>query len=666
MADDIQLGLKLSLKEFFASLQQAGKLTVAEVKKINEMMTQVKSTPLTVDQSKLKESEAAINRLKESYYLLSLGEQDAAEKAMQFIQSQQLSANQTDQLIQSLQNEARTLELNSTEYRAVNNSIQGLILAKQKLAMSTNFSTASNKQLAGSMDQVKTYSQNMNMAIMQGGYALGDAAMIGVNFRFALMGIGNNIPFVIQGLMAAKNEASQMGKTLGQVAMQSIKGPGGILLAVNAVMFAMQVLPGLFDDGTQAIEKQKDAVEELTKEYEKLTRAQIGHYLVDLKKLLQEFEDKYPSKTETQFSLTRVFGGQSPLYKGNVSDEKRFGSDAEEVRGIKEKISLLERELLYKGDIEEADLRIRDNQEKLKNLTKDNFALIVNGAKSYKEAYDTLDKLIKADQNLFKDTKPQKSVLDNLIESTEELTKKLRQVEDQIKKTTDPHDRVLLFKLKFELQNKLGTGTEDIDEINRLINEAALGMGDEQLGNVSTYGPSSIWGTGAGGTNQELKLLAEKNKLLREQKTIWQDMREVVYDAGRTMVSAWTSSFNLIKRNQTMVEQLINTVARAIGEFLTLKAITTIVNFLTAGFGGASGGASAAPSGPAGGGGIFTKSLGSGGSFDYAGAVATRGSLYTGGGSYVKEVPYVVETKAAGRDLKIILKRQNEFDKGYR
>ncbi len=651
MADDIQLGLKLSIKDFITAWQQAGKIAVDEVKKVNQQLA-----PMTVDQSRLKESEVAVQRLKEGYYLLSLGEEEAAEKAMLFIQSQQLSINQTDQLIQSMQNELRTLTLGTAEYKAVSTSLQGLIIAKQKLAFANDATSISNTQLAATTKQVNTGSTNMNMAIMQSGYILNDASMIAVNFRMALMGVANNIPMVVQGIMAAKNEASGMGKTLGQVAMQSIKGPGGILLAVNGLLLALQLLPGLFADGTEEIKEQREEIEKLTKEYEKLSAKQIGHYLTDLDNKLSEFERKHPSRTETSFSLTRIFGGQSPVFQSNVSDEKRFGDDYEEVKIIKEKISLLERELLYRGKREEADIRLEANQRKLKELNEKNFALIVEGAKSFEEAETTLQKWIKADQKILeteKEIKKNRPLLD--IETDAELLKQLEFVNKKLKDINlSKREAHQWDKLRIEIEEKL----------YGVVGKSRDSKPYKFEGEGFTRSPEAFGSDLAGTTREELKILQEKNKLLKEQKTIWQEMREVIGDAAKAAVTAWTSSMNLIRRNQTMLEQFINALGRAIMEYLTLKAITTAINFITGLLGGGGGGAAVGvPAVPSGG--IITKPVDGG--YGFASQLANRNLGFAGGGGgQIIQVPYIAETIASGRNIKLVLRRQDQFDRGYR
>lgn len=371
------------------------------------------------------------------------------------------------------------LTLDGTQTQATlkltNDQVEKLKTSVGQLTNSQGQLTKSQTQLGHSQLKVATGSSSMNMAIMQSGYILNDASMIAVNFRMALMGVANNVPMVIQGLMQAKDQASGMGKTLGQVAMQSIRGPGGILLAVNALFLALQLIPGLFDDGTKAIEKQKDEVKKLTNEYEKLSRAQLGHYLVDLKKQLKEFEDKYPAKTQTAFNLTRVFGGLSPVYETTASNDDRFGDASGEVKNIEEKISLIQRELFYKGDIEEANIRIAATQRKLNNLTKENFAIVVSGAKSYDEAVKTLNDWIKADQQFVSGkttTKLKESILGK--ESSAALLKQLKQIDAEMKAINNPEDDdyIKLQKERIAVVNKL---TNDAEKLIKLIDENSRG-----------------------------------------------------------------------------------------------------------------------------------------------------------------------------------------------
>ncbi len=160
----------------------------------------------------------------------------------------------------------------------------------------------------------------MNNAIGQMGWALGDADMFIVNFRMGMMSIANNIPMVVRGLIDAKTAASGAGKSLGALAMESIMGPGGVMLAINGLMFLLNVLPGLFSDSTKKIEDQSKKVDELAESYKNLTIAQLSRKKSDIESELSEMTSE----------MTKKYGGVLSIFT-NLPLVSSFGkmSDAE-------------------------------------------------------------------------------------------------------------------------------------------------------------------------------------------------------------------------------------------------------------------------------------------------------------------------------------------------
>lgn len=144
--------------------------------------------------------------------------------------------------------------------------------------------------------------QKMNIGYMQASYAIGDMSAGIQNFRMGLMGVANNIPMIIQQFMAAKAEVDainakleegQKKATMGQVLIKSFSGMGGILISVNALMTALQVVIALMNSKSTGesqysleayFKRAQDALEKL-KGYTEDYMAKIGEAEVEGKKL---------------------------------------------------------------------------------------------------------------------------------------------------------------------------------------------------------------------------------------------------------------------------------------------------------------------------------------------------------------------------------------------
>lgn len=157
----------------------------------------------------------------------------------EYITSQNLSTETIENSVRALELEIKTLAVNSDAW-------------KQKVTASVNLRSALSNITAGQSgfnSAVRSGlpgTNQMNMAIMQFGYALNDAQMFMVNARMGMMGIANNIPMIVQNFMLAKNAAGESATAL-QLITKSIMGGGGLIIGINALMFAMQFLPGLLD-----------------------------------------------------------------------------------------------------------------------------------------------------------------------------------------------------------------------------------------------------------------------------------------------------------------------------------------------------------------------------------------------------------------------------------
>lgn len=228
----------------------------------------------------------------------------------------------------------------------------------------------------------------MNQTMGQLGWAIGDANMFLVNFRMGMMSVANNIPMVVQGLVAARAHAISTGESFKVLAMQSLMGGGGLMLAINGLMFLLTALPHLFGDTTEAVKDQADEIKKLKNEYAGLTLAQLDYYMSSVEEKISEIEAKAgPRKivTEGKFSS----GLNQTIYTDRKqTDEELYGEQYQSYKLYLEKREMLRAQMAKKGQLAELQDQLRLNEKKLEDLGEGNFGLLVPGAKSLQDAQD--------------------------------------------------------------------------------------------------------------------------------------------------------------------------------------------------------------------------------------------------------------------------------------
>lgn len=342
--------------------------------------------------------------------------EDSVKSISEFISSQNLSTETIQNSIRALDLEINTLAVNSDAW-------------KQKTAASVNLRSALANLTAGQFgynQSVKTglpgISQ-MNMAIMQTGYVMNDAQMFLVNFRMGMMGISNNIPMIIDLFRRASNEAKGMGISVKDILVKSLTGAGGLMLAINGVMFLMQILPDLFSNTTQSIEDQKKAVDQLRDAYAKLTKAELENRLTSYQTQLGELEAKYP--------VSKVPLGRGQ-YAGTVlreqTPEERFGDDLARVNSLQQQINLLKELVRDRGIEEDKTKQIAQWREKIEVMndnpdSKNYWKNLVTDATSYEDAIKKLNNAI--DQYQKKTKKPEKTKQEKIPTAQELFVKEM-------------------------------------------------------------------------------------------------------------------------------------------------------------------------------------------------------------------------------------------------
>lgn len=246
-----------------------------------------------------------------------------------------------------------------------------------------NVNTTSNKAAVGGVSQ-------MNTAIGALGWTLGDANMFMVNFRMGMMSVANNIPMIVQGFLQAKSAAEATGTSLKTALIASLTGPGGVMLAINALMFALQVLPQAFGGVTESAEEQKEKIKELTDEYNKLTKAQLTNKETQI--LLKMGDVKGNSLDQLFSGMLTGLTLTPTLYTGGM--QKQVNTYLQQLKVIQD----VKRDLGGMQEIENEINRLEEQRLKM-NQNPDSkyyFKNIEKDAKNFDDALLRINKRIKA------------------------------------------------------------------------------------------------------------------------------------------------------------------------------------------------------------------------------------------------------------------------------
>ena len=367
MPNDNEIYLKLILdgKEAIVTLGSVGTVT----EKLNKT---------------LSGSSLILDNFQKELLQLAGSNEEVASSIADFIRYNQLSEKEISQVITSLRNNQESLALTSQEYKQHGIAIQSLTATMNNLK-------ANQDQIPGSQARVMAGTGQMTQVLGQLGYAIGDADMFMLNFRMGMMSVANNIPMVVTGFINAKNAAMKLGTSIKAELLASLAGPGGLLLAINGLMFLLNVLPALFDKSTEAIEDQSTAVDELRNKYAKLTSEQMQNRIKEFEGQIAELEAKHPS--------VQIPSGRGQ-YAGTVlrdqTPEERFGSDLDRVNALEKQVKLLEEINLNRGIEEEKIIQIAKWREKIELMnnnpdSKNYWKKLVTDATSYEDAVKKLN-----------------------------------------------------------------------------------------------------------------------------------------------------------------------------------------------------------------------------------------------------------------------------------
>lgn len=553
------------------------------------------------------------------------------------------------------------LTVDSKQAEAILARVNGLVDQLRKgdgsdnLKAAVNFENLTNKikQTKEAAEQLPPGMRQGQLAITQLGYVLNDSAVFATNFRMGLMGIGNNIPMVVQALQNAREEVKATGGSMKDVLLNSIKGPGGLILGINALMLALQFLPGLFKQGTDAVKEQKKAMDELKNTYNEATKA----YIESQVKKLQADKQQYV-----------------PLVAKGTNLDPRIRADYEsKIAGIEKQIADLNSVLYGRGTIAEQELNRKILEDIKKSLNPQQFskgslattqylqkqfqidygmASAIGKAGSYEEAIRILDNAIKSLENTLN---PKTGGAKQGGKSTVLEALELMQKQEQLAGLESSGaglfgvQLVNLEKISLLLKNQNLTIDERIGllEYEKRLQESVYGLkGDIKSPGVGSAG--SIKGQPYGGITDKgyyqkttTPVVFESQEMLGGYVKSWFEVGGAAEQAAQQTASAWTATIKVFKNANSVLENLLNLFVQIIIQQALTRAIS----------------------------GIFSVAGGktfSDGFFGTGQRLVTPAAISAGVGTTSRVVNLNGEFKIHGSDLKSVINRQNIREAKYR
>lgn len=198
---------------------------------------QIKATPISYPVAKNDK----LKLLMEELLSASMGFEELKEATIEYTRYNQLTEAELTQLNAGLRELRTNTNVASAEYQRINTAISALNGVQSTFNNTQQQASAVMKSTANNFD-------SGSMAMRSLGYTMNDVSTFAIDFRMGLMAIGNNIPMVIEQFMQMKQEGAGLGKTLGQTLTGALMGPGGVFLAINAIMTGLTLLSNLMRD----------------------------------------------------------------------------------------------------------------------------------------------------------------------------------------------------------------------------------------------------------------------------------------------------------------------------------------------------------------------------------------------------------------------------------
>lgn len=417
----------------------------------------------------------------------------------------------------------------------------------------------------------------MNNTMSQFGWILGDANMFMVNFRMGMMSIGNNIPMVVLGFQRAQQEAKALGISLKQSLMTSLMGPGGVMLGINALMFALQVIPALFENSSKKVDEQAEKVKNLAGEYKNLAVVQLEEEKSKLYKTKELLEKEIKSLEKKAY----VGGYNVSAEYGVVSrDQAKTDRKIKELDELNEKINAIEKawakanneltnikighiDIRAIANIDKAIATLKLEYENVKTDTeRKELATRMNALKLEKEALTGKQKII--DANAEK----------NLFTTEAQLQKEMAILQARLKQIDNLRDQ-LIIKQKIK----------DIEkEINAPFSFDASEIGVKGLDKNGTFRTNGVpnqlesnWNTNRlASENPTLKYLEQEIDMTQTLGAVWQR-------TGSVMATSLSRALGLFKQTNNVIQEILKSIAEMAIQMASIGLIKGIIGLATGG-----------------------------------------------------------------------------------
>lgn len=235
---------------------------------------------------------------------------------------------------------------------------------------------------------------SMNNAVLELGYTLSDSAMFLTSFRMGMMSIGNNLPMIVQGFMQSKQAAEAAGQSISGSFVQSLKGTGGVMLAVSAADLALEVLAKAFTSTAAEESKATKEAKDFAKELKNMDFTDLEDKLAELRNRFEETKKAGLSGVAgnaIRNAFSQIMTGSPLTYEANhaanyefTEEQVKFLKQAKSVDDAINKVGLLPSLKWYKKLAEDKQneaksaaevlrwqLEINKYQDRIDELTKD-------------------------------------------------------------------------------------------------------------------------------------------------------------------------------------------------------------------------------------------------------------------------------------------------------
>jgi hypothetical protein len=417
---EIKIKLSVDGKEVTGVLN----ITDEKLQQLAKNYTKYKSETETASKS-TNTFALVLDQFKNELVEVSGTSENLTESVSDFIRMNGLSENQIADVINVLKQEKAALGVNTVEYQKYNQAIETIT---QAYGHARTGSGALTNTMKGTSSGVQAMSQTMG----QLGWAIGDADMFLVNFRMGMMSIGNNIPMIAQGFGYVRDKIKDTGETMKDVLVGAIKGPGGVMIAINGLMFLINALAFLWDKQKKQVKENAEEVKNLASEYENLSTAKLREAETDIR---TQFEKK-ASKEEGQLFVNKVTG----LYEVTGSSEEFI----EEVDKVNERLKVL-KDVSQNTQLHLFEIYGGGKLESISDIDK----AIQRLSLEFKDAdnqslRDSIDSKIKYLENLKKQYEGDSSLKDDLIRTDEDIRREIELTKQAIAQTESDRERYLL------------------------------------------------------------------------------------------------------------------------------------------------------------------------------------------------------------------------------